>query len=68
MNIRKRMLYVIVGNLHLYLENTIEFLVEQFINLIILFLLMSFSLNRNTISVIIDQTSLSVIIDQTSQT
>ena len=60
MNIRKRMLYVIVGNLHLYLENTIEFLVEQFINLIILFLLMSFSLNRNTISVIIDQTSLTL--------
>lgn len=60
MNIRKRMLYVIVGNLRLYLENTIEFLVEQFINLIILFLLMSFSLNRNTISVIIDQTSLTL--------
>lgn len=60
MNIRKRMLYVIVGNLHLYLENTIEFLVEQFINLIILFLLMSFPLNRNTISVIIDQTSLTL--------
>ena len=60
MNIRKRMLYVIVGNLRLYLENTIEFLVEQFINLIILFLLMSFPLNRNTISVIIDQTSLTL--------
>ena len=60
MNIRKRMLYVIVGNLHLYLENTIEFLVEQFIKVIILFLLMSFSLNRNTISVIIDQTSLTL--------
>ena len=58
MNIRKRMLYVIVGNLHLYLENTVEFLVEQFIKVIILFLLMSFSLNRNTISVIIYQTSL----------
>ena len=54
------MLYVIVGNLHLYLENTIEFLVEQFIKVIILFLLMSFSLNRNTISVIIDQTSLTL--------
>ena len=60
MNIRKRMLYVIVGNLHLYLENTVEFLVEQFIKVIILFLLMSFSLNRNTISVIIDQTSLTL--------
>ena len=60
MNIRKRMLYVIVGNLHLYLENTMEFLVEQFIKVIILFLLMSFSLNRNTISVIIDQTSLTL--------
>lgn len=60
MNIRKRMLYVIVGNLHLYLENTIEFLVEQFIKVIILFLLMSFSLNRNTISVIIYQTSLTL--------
>ena len=54
------MLYVIVGNLHLYLENTIEFLVEQFIKVIILFLLMSFSLNRNTISVIIYQTSLTL--------
>ena len=54
------MLYVIVGNLHLYLENTVEFLVEQFIKVIILFLLMSFSLNRNTISVIIDQTSLTL--------
>ena len=60
MNIRKRMLYVIVGNLHLYLENTIEFLVEQFIKVIILFLLMSFSLNRNTIFVIIYQTSLTL--------
>ena len=60
MNIRKRMLYVIVGNLHLYLENTMEFLVEQFIKVIILFLLMSFSLNRNTISVIIYQTSLTL--------
>ena len=60
MNIRKRMLYVIVGNLNLYLENTMEFLVEQFIKVIILFLLMSFSLNRNTISVIIDQTSLTL--------
>lgn len=60
MNIRKRMLYVIVGNLHLYLENTVEFLVEQFIKVIILFLLMSFSLNRNTISVIIYQTSLTL--------
>ena len=54
------MLYVIVGNLHLYLENTMEFLVEQFIKVIILFLLMSFSLNRNTISVIIYQTSLTL--------
>ena len=54
------MLYVIVGNLHLYLENTVEFLVEQFIKVIILFLLMSFSLNRNTISVIIYQTSLTL--------
>ena len=60
MNIRKRMLYVIVGNLHLYLENTVEFLVEQFIKVIILFLLMSFSLNRNTISVIIYQASLTL--------
>ena len=60
MNIRKRMLYVIVGNLHLYLENTMEFLVEQFIKVIILFLLMSFSLNRNTISVTIYQTSLTL--------
>ena len=60
MNIRKRMLYVIVGNLHLYLENTMEFLVEQFIKVIILFLLMSFSLNRNTIFVIIYQTSLTL--------
>ena len=60
MNIRKRMLYVIVGNLHLYLENTIEFLVEQFIKVIILFLLMSFSLNRNTIFIIIYQTSLTL--------
>ena len=45
-NIRGRILMCLwVIHFHLYLENTIEFLVEQFIKMRILILLMSFSLN-----------------------
>ena len=45
-NIRGRILMCLwVINFHLYLENTVEFLVEQLIKMRILVLLMSFSLN-----------------------
>ena len=47
------MLVVII--FYLYLENIIEFLAEQFIKTIVFFLLISFSLNWNTMTVTIYQ-------------